>query len=138
MLSNSASIHILENFNRSYKYCFQIENENRKYILSTKSQYDLDQWVFAIQGQIQLSKDNRYITDINQLILQKEKDSATHDMVLIQKIFKAKNSIFNPVQPILLEFMNDPFISELLPSLTQYINLAGDKDTQRHALEKAK
>jgi hypothetical protein len=36
MLSN-ASIHILENSPKGQKYCFQIENENRKYILSTKS-----------------------------------------------------------------------------------------------------
>jgi hypothetical protein len=36
MLSN-ASIHILENPPKGQKYCFQIENENRKYILSTKS-----------------------------------------------------------------------------------------------------
>ena len=47
MLSN-AQIHILENFGKQFKYVFQIENENRKYILSTKSQYDLEQWVFAI------------------------------------------------------------------------------------------
>jgi hypothetical protein len=47
---NNASIHILENGPKSQKFCFQIENENRKYVLSTKSQYDLDQWVFAIQG----------------------------------------------------------------------------------------
>jgi hypothetical protein len=37
---------------------------------------------------------------------------------LIQRIFKAKNIIFNPVQPILLAFMNDHFIGELLPHLT--------------------
>lgn len=32
------------------KYCFEIENDNRKYILATKSQYDLYQWIYAIQG----------------------------------------------------------------------------------------
>ena len=36
MLSN-AQIHILENFSKQFKHVFQIENENRKYILSTKS-----------------------------------------------------------------------------------------------------
>jgi hypothetical protein len=49
-------------------------------------------------------------------------------MNLVQKIFKNKNIIFNPVQPILLEFINDHFIGELLPHLTQFINLAGEKE----------
>ena len=55
---------------------FQIENENRKYILSTKSQYDLEQWVFAIQGQIRLSKDNKNISDVNKSIMLLEKEIA--------------------------------------------------------------
>jgi hypothetical protein len=59
-------------------------------------------------------------------------------MVMVQKIFKPKNIIFNPVQPILLDFINDHFISELLPHLTQYLNLAGERDYQRQALEKAR
>jgi len=50
---------------------------------------------------------------------------------MVQKIFKPKNIIFNPVQPILLDFINDHFISELLPHLTQYLNLAGEKEYQR-------
>ena len=58
-------------------------------------------------------------------------------MNLVQKIFKNKNIIFNPVQPILLEFINDHFIGELLPHLTQFINLAGEKEHQRQALLKA-
>ncbi len=60
------------------------------------------------------------------------------DMVLVQKIFKPKNIIFNPVQPILLDFINDHFISELLPHLTQYLNLSSEKDYQKQALEKAR
>ena len=52
-------------------------------------------------------------------------------MVLIQKIFKPKNIIFNPVQPILLEFVNDPFISELLPNLTKYMLLVREPTYQR-------
>jgi hypothetical protein len=75
MLSN-AQIHILENFSKQFKHVFQIENENRKYILSTKSQYDLEQWVFAIQGQIRLSKDNKNISDVNKSIMLLEKEIA--------------------------------------------------------------
>ena len=48
----------------------------------------------------------------------KEKEIANNDMLFIQKVFKPKNIIFNPIQPILLEFVNDPFINELLPNLT--------------------
>jgi hypothetical protein len=44
----------------------------------------------------------------------------------------------NPVQPILLSFINDHFISELLPNLTQYQSLASQLEYQRQALEKAK
>jgi hypothetical protein len=73
---NNAKIHLLKETKLSQKFCFQIENENRKYILASKSQYDLDQWVFAIQIQIELSKDNKYITDINHVIRQKEKEVA--------------------------------------------------------------
>lgn len=135
MLSN-ATIHILESFNKE-KFCFQIENDNRKYILRTKSQYDLDQWVYAIQGQIRLSKDNKNMSDVNLSITAKEKEIGQHDMMLIQKIFKPKNIIFNPVQPVLLEFVNDPFINELLPNLTQYISLVREKEYQRQALKKA-
>ena len=70
--------------------------------------------------------------------MSKEKEIASRDMALIQKIFKPKNAIFIPVQPILLDFVNDPFLNELLPNLTKYISLCRDKDYHRHALEKAK
>jgi hypothetical protein len=59
-------------------------------------------------------------------------------MSLIQKIFKPKNAIFNPVQPLLLDFINEPFINELLPNLTKYVTLVRKPDYQWHALDKAK
>jgi len=71
-------------------------------------------------------------------ILQKEKEIASSDMNNIQKIFKPKNVIFNPTQPILLDFIEDPFILELLPNLTRYVKLVQEKEYQRHAFEKAK
>jgi hypothetical protein len=97
MLSNAAISVIPPNTYKSQKFCLEIENENRKYILSTKSEYDLNQWFWAIKGQIQLAHDNRYIADINKMIAVKEKDGAQRDMTLIQRIFKPKNIIFNPV-----------------------------------------
>ena len=45
-------------------------------------------------------------------------------MQLTQKIFKENNSIFNPVQPILLDFIQDPYIGELVPQLTKYMSLS--------------
>ena len=75
---------------------------------------------------------------MNSTILQKEKELASYDMQMIQKIFKPKNVIFNPTQPILLDFINDPFINELLPNLTKYVTLVKERDYQRHALDKAK
>lgn len=120
------------------KYCFQILTENRNYVLATKSEYDMTQWYHAIQGQIILSKDNQNIADINRAIFLKEKEFATEDMNVIRKIFNPKHVIFNPTQPILLDFINDPFINELLPNLTKYVSLASDKKYQRHALDKAK
>lgn len=54
---------------------------------------------------------------------------AQKDMEMIQKLFKSKNIIFNPIQPILLDFIKDPFLSELLPLLTQYIELVGKSDS---------
>ena len=68
-----------------------IENENRKYVLATKQKYDLEQWVYAIQAQIALSKENKHVADVNQTLLHKEKELARHDISLIQKIFKPKN-----------------------------------------------
>jgi hypothetical protein len=58
-------------------------------------------------------------------------------MAMIQKIFKGKNIIFNPIQPILLDFIGDPFISELLPHLTQFISLASESQYTRQAMAKA-
>jgi hypothetical protein len=84
----------------------------------------LNQWFWAIKGQILLAQDNGYIADINRFISQREEDGAKRDMALIQRIFKPKNIVNNPVQPILLSFINDHFISELLPNLTQYQSLA--------------
>jgi hypothetical protein len=77
------------------------------------------------------------VLDINQTIAAKEKEIAQRDMNLVRKIFNAKNIIYNPVQPILLAFVNDHFISELLPHLTQYINLASEREYQRQAEAKA-
>ena len=57
----------------------------------------------------------------------KEKEIANHDMMLIQKIFKPKHIIFNPVQPVLLEFISDPFLNEILPQLTKYLMLVKDQ-----------
>jgi len=136
---NTASIQVVDQGTyKGQKYCMEIENENRKYVLSTKSQYDLNQWYFAIKGQILLAQDNGYISDINRFISQREEDGAKRDMALIQRIFKPKNIVNNPVQPILLTFINDHFISELLPNLTQYQSLASQPEYQRQALEKAK
>jgi hypothetical protein len=59
-------------------------------------------------------------------------------MKSIRKIFNDKAVIFNPVQPFLLDFVNDPFLAELLPNLTQYISLAKDPKYHRHAFEKSK
>ena len=106
--------------------------------MSTKSQYDLNQWKFSIKGQILLAQDNGYISDINQFISQREEDEAKPDMALIQRIFKPKHIVNNPVQPILLSFINDRFISELLSNLTQYQSLASQPEYQWQALEKSK
>jgi len=46
--------------------------------------------------------------------------------------------IFNPAQPLLLDFIGDPFLSELLPNLTKYVTLAQQPQYKRHAVEKAK
>ncbi len=70
---------------------------------------------------------------MNHIVSQKEKDIAAHDRLLIQKIFKEKNAIFNPVQPILLDYVSDPFIDELLPNLTKYMSLVRDKSLSRQA-----
>jgi hypothetical protein len=59
-------------------------------------------------------------------------------MKSLRKIFNEKTVIFNPVQPFLLDFVNDPFLAELLPNLTQYISLAKDAKYHRHAYEKSK
>ena len=126
---NNASIQVVDQgIYKGQKYCLEIENENRKYVLSTKSQYDLNQWFWAIKGQILLAQDNSYISDINRFISQREEDGAKRDMALIQRIFKPKNIVNNPVQPILLSFINDHFISELLPNLTQYQSLASQPE----------
>ena len=71
----------------------------------------MEQWVQAIMGQIKLSKDNKRLSDLNQQVVKEEKALADHDKLLVQKIFKYKNAIFNPVQPYLLDFCGDPNMS---------------------------
>ena len=97
----------------------------------------MEQWVIAIQAQIKLAKENRNISELNTSIALKEKDMAYHDRKLIQKIFNVNNVIFNPVQPILLDYINDGIITELLPHLTKYLSLVKEKDYHRHAFAKA-
>jgi len=46
--------------------------------------------------------------------------------------------IFTPeIQPKLLDFVNDPFIAELLPNITRYLVFSERKEHYKHALQKA-
>lgn len=76
--------------------------------------------------------------DVQAIIRARERDVAMRDMKMVEKLFKSKYIIFNPIQPILLDFIKDPFIAELLPLLTQYIELVDKPEYQRQALNKAK
>ena len=79
MLSN-ATIHRLSEAINGKKFCFEIENENRKYILATKSLYDMEEWLYSISTQIKLAKDNKNIAMLNKKITIAEKDIAKFDM----------------------------------------------------------
>ena len=46
--------------------------------------------------------------------------------------------IFTPeIQPKLLDFVNDPFVAELLPNITRYLVFSERKEHYKHALQKA-
>ena len=62
---------------------------------------------------------------------------AIKDQNLVKNITKINAIISQNIQLHLLEFVKDPFIGELLPNLTKYVQLVEHGDHSKHALKKA-
>lgn len=128
----------IKNRNSSY-YILEIENETRPFILQAKSHFDLEEWFNAIYAQIESLKTNRAIQSSTKRIREREKEMAVEDQRLVRKTTQF-NMIFTPeIQPQLLDFVNDAFIKELLPGITNYVFFAESKEQNysKHALKKA-
>jgi hypothetical protein len=65
-------------------YILEIENETRKYVLASKSQFDLEEWFTAIYAQIESLKANKYISKNASAIIQKERDMASKDLKILK------------------------------------------------------
>lgn len=122
---------------KEHPYVLEIDNETRKYVLAAKSHFDLEEWFTAIYAKIETLRRNDAIQKISENIIAKEKEMAQKDQLQIQSV--SKLSLINSAsfQPRLIEFINDPIISELLPNLTRYMQLVEKKEYYKHAIEKA-
>ena len=67
-IKNKQSYHVLE-----------IENESRKYVLSAKSHFDLEEWFNAIYAQIESLNTNRLLVKNATNIVKKEQEIASRD-----------------------------------------------------------
>ena len=67
-IKNKQSYHVLE-----------IENESRKYVLSAKSHFDLEEWFNAIYAQIESLNTNRLLVKNATNIIKKEQEVASRD-----------------------------------------------------------
>lgn len=63
---------------KSY-YVLEIENESRKYVLSAKSHFDLEEWFNAIYAQIESLNTNRLLMRNSINIVKKEQEIAQRD-----------------------------------------------------------
>lgn len=63
---------------KSY-HVLEIENESRKYVLSAKSHFDLEEWFNAIYAQIESLNTNRLLGRTSMNIVKREQDVAQRD-----------------------------------------------------------
>jgi ABC-type transporter MlaC component len=86
----------------------------------------LEEWFTAIYAQIESLKANKYIAKNASTIIQKERDIASKDLKMLKHFHQNRlstNLLNQSVQSMLLEYVNDPFISELLLGITKYMSL---------------
>lgn len=122
---------------KEHPYVLEIDNETRKYVLASKSHFDLEEWYSAIRSKIDTLKSNDVIAKISENIIAKEKEIAQKDQQQILSVTKLYIINSPQFQPHLIEFIGDPIISELLPNLSRYMQLVEKKEYFQHAIQKA-
>jgi hypothetical protein len=134
---------------KSRPHVLEIENPTRKYILSAKSLFDLQEWYKAIFGHIETLSENQNIAQNNHLVRKKEKEISSLDFTQINKtvgrlrleiqnpgVIANSTLISNQAQLCrLLNCIDDTFIVELLSDIAQY-KYTCDK-SEEHPQDKA-
>jgi hypothetical protein len=108
-----------------YKYCFEIQNDTRKWVLACLGQQDLEQWQVAIYSQIDQVAKRIAIERLNWQITDLEREKSIIDQQVVVKLIKPSAVMFDPVQKSMLIgfFTNrDIFLNKLIPMLSVYLD----------------
>lgn len=127
----NASIRILKptndklKLNSMYRYCFEFQNDTRKWVLACLGQQDLEQWFLAIYTQIDQVSKRIAIEKLKNVIMELEREKALIDQQEVFKLIKPSAVMFDPVQKSMLIgfFTNrDIFLNKLIPMLSVYLD----------------
>jgi esterase/lipase len=66
-----------------YKHCFELQNEDRTWIIASKSEQDLVQWYQTIYNQIEQAQKRIIMLKKNHEIIKKEVEKAKIDAYLL-------------------------------------------------------
>lgn len=108
-----------------YKYCFEIKNDTRTWVLACLGQQDLEQWQIAIYSQIDQAAKRIDIERLNLQIENLEREKSIMDQQVVVKLIKPSAVMFDPVQraELISFFTNrDIFLNKLIPLLSVYLD----------------
>lgn len=108
-----------------YKYCFELENDTRTWIIACQSEQDLIQWYSTIQTQIEQVAKRIAIFRQNQKIVEREVEKSNLDMDAVQNLIKPNAVMFDPLQKSnLIGFLTnkDIFLNKLITMISVYLD----------------
>lgn len=111
--------------NKMYKYCFELENDTRTWIIACQSEQDLIQWYSTIQTQIEQVAKRIAIFRQNQKIVEREIEKSNLDMGAVQNLIKPNAVMFDPLQKSnLIGFLTnkDIFLNKLITMISVYLD----------------
>ena len=110
--------------NKFYKYCFELENDTRTWIIACQSEQDLIQWYTTIQVQIEQVAKRIAVFKLNQRIVEREVEKSNMDMKVVQSLIRPNNVMFDPLQKSnLIGFLTnkDVYLNKLISMISVYL-----------------
>ena len=108
-----------------YKYCLRLDCEKRQYILASKEEEDLQQWLIAIAAQIDQVQQRVQLQRVNAAILEKETQKSVMDRTLVVRLIKSSTVMLDALQKSILigYFTNrDVYLNKLIPLLSVFMD----------------